>query len=343
MKTRVAVAGSGFGLYGVLPAFQRIPECAAVGIFGESSERLLNYCGRTGVPFFSDWRVMLEECRPDALAVAVIPRHQHEILACALERGISVFAEKPLAVELGQARELLAQARAKKLANMMDFLFPEIPEWSRARELLEEGAIGRVRRVRMNWKFLSYDNRHKMEGWKTRPEEGGGALSFYFSHVFYNLEFFLGKMRSLRCGLVYTPETPGAGETGVNLTVEFENGCAGEITFDCAYPGGHEQAWEFQGEAGSLALEKTSESFTQGFELTRRPKNGVAEKIAVRPLPSDPSLDERVALVESLAGRFIRWQREGVAARPDFSDGLRVQQLIELARASFQRKETITA
>jgi predicted dehydrogenase len=292
MKTRVAVAGSGFGLYGVLPAFQRIPECAAVGIFGESSERLLDYCGRTGVPFFSDWRVMLDECRPDALAVAVIPRHQHEILACALERGIAVFAEKPLAVELGQAGELLEQARAKKAANMMDFLFPEIPEWSRARELLEQGAIGPVRHFRMNWRFQSHDIRNQLEGWKTRPAEGGGALSFYFSHVFYNLEFFLGKMRALRCELVHRPETPGAGETGVNLAVEFENASAGEVIFDCAYAGGQEHAWEFQGEAGSLALQKTLESFTRGFELTRRPKNGAVEKVVVKPLPCDPSLDE---------------------------------------------------
>jgi predicted dehydrogenase len=341
MKTRVAVAGSGFGLYGVLPAFQRIPECAAVGIFGESSERLLNYCGRTGVPFFSDWRAMLDECRPDALAVAVIPRHQHEILACALERGIAVLAEKPLAVELRQAAELLELARARKAAHMMDFLFPEIPEWSRARELLEQGAIGPVRHLKLSWRFLSHDIRHKLEGWKTRPEEGGGALSFYCSHLFYNLEFFLGKMRALRCGLVHAPETPGAGETGVNLAVEFENGCAGEVIFDCAHPGGHEHAWEFEGGAGSLALEKTSASFTRGFELTRRPKNGPAEKVAVKPLPCDPSLDERVALVQSLAGRFVRWQREGVPARPDFSDGLRVQQLIELARASSQRQETV--
>ena len=343
MKTRVAVVGSGFGLYGVLPAFQRIPACAVAGLCGRSSERLLRYCQETAVPVFHDWRVTLEECRPDAIAVAVIPRHQHEILACALERGIAVFAEKPLAVNVAQATPLLAQARAKKVANMVDFLFPEIPEWSRARQLLEEGAIGRALHLKMNWRFLGHEIKNQIQSWRTRPEEGGGALSFYFSHVFYSLELFLGRIRTLRCGLVYTPAAPGAGETGVNLAVEFENGCAGEITFDCAHPGGHEHAWEFQGEAGSLTLEKTSASFTRGFELTRCSKNGPVEKISVHPLPFDPSLYENVALVESLAGRFLRWQREGVPARPDFSDGLRVQQLIELARASFQRKETVTA
>lgn len=127
----------------------------------------------------------------------------------------------------------------------------------------------------------------------------------------------------------------------MRLEAEFAGGCAGEVIFDCAFGGGHEHAWEFQGEAGSLALEKTSASFTRGFELTRRPKNGAAEKVAVQPLECDASLDERVALVQSLGERFVRWQREGVAARPDFSDGLRVQRLIELARESFQSKETV--
>jgi predicted dehydrogenase len=328
-------------LYGVLPAFQRIPECAAVGIFGESSERLLNYCRQTGVPFFSDWRAMLDESRPDAIAVAVPPCHQPEILRRAMERGIAVFAEKPLAVNVAQAAQLLEQARAKKVANMVDFLYPEIPEWGRARELLQQGAIGRALRLKTSWRFLGHEIKNHIQNWRSRPEEGGGALSFYFSHIFYSLEIFLGRMRTLRCGLVHTPSAPGAGETGVSLAVEFENGCAGEITFDCAHPGGHEHAWEFQGEAGSLALEKTSASFTRGFELTRHARNGPAEKIPVKPLPFDPSLYENVALVESLAGRFLRWQQEGAPARPDFSDGLRVQQLIELARASFQRQETV--
>jgi predicted dehydrogenase len=340
-KTRVAVVGSGFGLYGVLPAFQQIPACAVVGLCGRSSERLLNYCQKTAVPVFHDWRAMLEQCRPDALAVAVVPSRQHEILSCAIARGISVFAEKPLAVNPAQAAALLEQARAKKAAHMVDFLFPEIPQWRRAGELLAQGAIGRVLHCQMNWRFLGYEIKNKIQGWRTRPEEGGGALSFYFCHVFYSLEFFLGKMQSLRCGLVHTPDAPGAGETGVSLAAEFQNGCAGNVIFDCAFPGAHEHAWEFHGEAGSLILEKTSASFTRGFELTRRPKNGPAEKVSVPPLPCDPSLYENVPLVRSLAGRFLHWQRDSVPARPDFADGLRVQHLIELARQSSHLKKSL--
>jgi len=341
MKTRVAVVGAGFGLYGLLPAFQRIADCEAAGICGRNSERLLNYCRQTAVPVFSDWRAMLDQCRPDALAVAVIPCHQREIISAAVERGISVFAEKPLAVNPAQAAALLELARAKKVANMVDFLFPEIPEWRRAGELLRQGAIGRPIHLKMNWRFLSHDIKNNIRGWKTRTEEGGGALSFYFCHVFYSLEFFLGKMQSLCCGLVRAPGAPGDGETGVSLAAQFQNGCAGNVLFDCAFPGGHEHAWEFQGDAGSLVLEKTSASFTRGFELTLRPKSGPVEKVSVPAPASDRSLYENVVLVQSLAERFIAWQRGSVPARPDFSDGLRVQQLIQLARLSFERRESV--
>jgi predicted dehydrogenase len=341
MKTRVAVVGSGFGLYGLLPAFQQIPSCAVAGICGRSSERLLDSCRKTAVPVFNDWRAMLDQCRPDALAVAVIPRHQPEIISHAIERGLSVLAEKPLAVHPADAAALLEQARAGKVAHMVDFLFPEIPEWCRARELLEQGAIGRALHFQLTWRFLSHDIKNNLQGWKTRPDEGGGALSFYFCHVFYSLEFFLGKMQSLRCELAHTPGAPGAGETGVSLAAQFQSGCAGKVLFDCAFPGGHEHAWEFQGDAGSLALEKTSASFTRGFELTLRPGSGPQEKIPVPAPASDPSLYENVALVRSLAARFIHWQRESAPARPDFADGVRVQQLIELARQSSRRRESV--
>jgi predicted dehydrogenase len=340
-KTRLAVCGSGFGLYGHLPAFLQIPDCEVVGIFGERGERILNACQQTGVPFFGDWRAMLDQCRPGAISVAVIPRHQRDIISFALERGISVFAEKPLAVELAPAAQLLELARAKKAAHIVDFLFPEIPQWRRARELLDQGAIGRPHHFQAQWRFLSYDIKNKIHGWKTNPGEGGGALSFFFSHEFHNLEFFLGKIRSLDCRLSRAPDAPGPGETAIALSVSFQSGCEGTVQFDCACPGEEVHSWQFHGDSGSLTLEKTSPSWTRGFELSRRSKTGPKEPVPVPALESDPSCDERVILVKSLAARFIAWQRGSVPARPDFSDGLRVQHLIELARQSSQTKKSV--
>jgi hypothetical protein len=46
----------------------------------------------------------------------------------------------------------------------------------------------------------------------------------------------------------------------------------------------------------------------------------------------DESEDQRVKIIKPIAERFIDWCNKGVEARPNFKDGLRVQELIEIAR-----------
>lgn len=326
MKTRLAVIGSGFGLYGLLPAFQQIAACEVVGLCGKSTPRLVDYCQKTSVPVFHDWRKMIDTTKPDAIAVAVVPKHQYEILQYALGRGISAFAEKPLCIDVAQAKELLQLAQSKKAANMVDFIFPEIPEWKKARELLHAGAIGEVKNISMDWHFLSHDIKNKIDGWKTKPEEGGGALSFFFCHVFHNLEFFLGPIDSFTSKLTYSSISINPGETGVHLEIKFQNGCTGEIHFDCASCEPARHVLQFDGSAGKLVLENSTATFTR-FRLLKSD-----EPVAVEKPPLNPALDERVGIVQPLAERFIHWCQSGQSAKPDFTDGLRVQELIQQAR-----------
>ena len=51
-------------------------------------------------------------------------------------------------------------------------------------------------------------------------------------------------------------------------------------------------------------------------------------------LSHDESEDPRVKVIKPIAERFINWCNTDGEAKPDFEDGLRVQELIEMARAS---------
>ena len=106
MTTKIVIVGSGFGMYGLLPAFSRIEECKVVSICGKNSERMQNYCKKLSLNRYTDWREMLQKEKPDAVAIAVIPKHQYEIAKYALESGISVFAEKPLTTSFDTSLEL---------------------------------------------------------------------------------------------------------------------------------------------------------------------------------------------------------------------------------------------
>lgn len=339
MKVRLAVVGSGFGLYGLLPAFQQIPECVIAGICGKNSDRMISYCRKTSVPhIFQDWHELIEKSKPDAIAIAVVPKYQYEIIMYALQRGIAVFAEKPLADNPEQAEDLVACARKSGLPNMVNFIFPEIPEWKAAKKLLEQNAIGKVVHVNVNWSFLSYDIKNRLQTWKSNPDEGGGALAFYFSHVFYNLFFFLGKIKIIHCDLNYSPISLGKGETVVSMVVRWEAGCTGNIVLNCGSVGLNKHIWEFQGQEGDLVLQNMTRSISRGFEIIHYSLSG--KRNVLVPPGSKPlaDVDERVCLVKSLAERFIAWNQGGEPSKPDFEDALQVQQLIKYARGSTNSK-----
>ena len=336
MNTKVAIVGSGFGMYGLLPAFSRIKECKVVSICGKNSEMMLNNCKKLGLNRYTDWREMLQKEKPDAVAIAVIPSHQYEIAIYALENGMAVFAEKPLTTSFDTSLELNKLAKKKRLPNMLDFLFPEIPEWHAAKKAIENGLIGEILKVNVDWTFLSYDLMNHIKSWKTDVKQGGGALSFYFSHVFYYLEYFLGRIKNIECNFSSSEKSLNKGETGTDMTISFENGCVGNAHMDISNTDQPKHKVEFHAEGKTMILQNFNSNFVDNFELILNTSKGI-EKIKPDMLLDssyDESEDPRVKVIKPIAERFINWCNTGNTAKPDFEDGLRVQELIKMARIS---------
>ena len=336
MNTKVAIVGSGFGMYGLLPAFSRIKECKVVSICGKNSEMMLNNCKKLGLNRYTDWREMLQKEKPDAVAIAVIPSHQYEIAIYALENGMAVFAEKPLTTSFDTSLELNKLAKKKRLPNMLDFLFPEIPEWHAAKKAIENGLIGEILKVNVDWTFLSYDLMNHIKSWKTDVKQGGGALSFYFSHVFYYLEYFLGRIKNIECNFSSSEKSLNKGETGTDMTISFENGCVGNAHMDISNTDQQKHKVEFHAEGKTIILQNFNSNFVDNFELILNTSKGI-EKIKPDMLLDssyDESEDPRVKVIKPIAERFINWCNTGNTAKPDFEDGLRVQELIKTARIS---------
>ena len=336
MNTKVAIIGSGFGMYGLLPAFSGIKGCQVVSICGKNSERMLNYCKKLDLSRYTNWREMLQKEKPDAIAIAVIPSYQYEIAKYALENGIAVFAEKPLTTDHDTSLEISELAKEKGLPNMLDFIFPEIPEWQATKKVIESGLVGEIHKINVDWAFLSYDLRNSIKSWKTDVQQGGGALSFYFSHAFYYLEYFLGRIQNVQCQLSTSEKSLNKGETSMNMTILFASGCMGNVNMDISYSGQQKHTLEFFAQGGKIILKNISDSFVDNFELTVDTGQKI-QKIkpdSILDISQDESEDQRVKVIKPIAERFINWCNTGVEAKPDFEDGLRVQELILLARGS---------
>lgn len=324
----VAVVGAGYGGYGVAPAFQRA-GAAVVGLCAPSASRRDKVAAALGIPYTApDLPGLATKTRIDAVAIAVPPDQQAAIAAWALERDLPVFAEKPLGVALAEAEALATLAMRKQIPTAIDFLFPELPAWRRAKELLDEGAIGTLRHAIVVWTFESHDHRHGIKGWKTDPIRGGGALRHFGSHTLYYLDWLCGPLSNVAGTLSTSPGTRG--DTLVTLQGSSASGASVAATICSAAPHGEGHSVQLDGDSGTISMSNTSPNPVDFvLELRRR-----GDSVALRPaLPEEKPLavgdDPRIAPISRIAARFLSAISGGGQVAPSFADGLRVQKYIE--------------
>ncbi len=152
IHVRTAIIGaSGHYPYVVRGASKRrqdIDICAAAaGTPGEDISGMLSMCQTAGFsPYvYDDWRKLLEEVRPDVCAVNPWFCDSAEISIFALERGIHVYSEKPLACDEKTLDRLYTayEASDADLAGMFD---GRHAAWLRTvKDAVDRGEIGEIR------------------------------------------------------------------------------------------------------------------------------------------------------------------------------------------------------
>ena len=143
---RIGIIGCNYGRQVHLLAFRLDSRCSVVALAGSEAARTAELARASDIPLaFGDWRALVENPEVDAITISTPPALQPSIAVHALGLGKPVFAEKPMAAEFAGAEAMVKAAASSKQANMIDFNFSAIPAWQKAKELLDQGAIGRLR------------------------------------------------------------------------------------------------------------------------------------------------------------------------------------------------------
>ena len=327
-RLRVAIVGLGFGERVLLPAFRTDPRCDIAGLCASSPGRAEDAVARLGTGrAYRHWQEAIEDPSVDAVAIATPPALHFDIASAALSARRHVFCEKPLTTTLESAARLRDAARTSRLANVIDFEFPEISEWQRAREIIASGELGRIQSVAVSWHTETYANRTSQDTWKRRWADGGGALNDMACHAFYYLEWLLGPIRSVWAA----PVADDVFDTVVTAGAELAGGAPVSMSVGTAAFLGDGHAIRVYGDQGTLALRNPTADIARGFELSVGTRaGGELKAIPVEP-PAADGFDGRIAAVGRLASRFVDWAIDGAATHPDFEDGYRVQTLIDMA------------
>jgi predicted dehydrogenase len=116
----------------------------------------------------------------DAVTIASPSSHHAEHALLAIEHGKPFYLEKPLAVELGDARRVLAAAAARGVAGALGFNYRRQPVFAALRALAAGGALGELVAVRTL--FLEPQAPAAATGWRARRSTGGGVWLDLGSH-----------------------------------------------------------------------------------------------------------------------------------------------------------------
>lgn len=327
---RVGVVGVGFGREVHVPAFRADERCRVVAIGAASAGRAREAATALGVErAFGDWHDLVASPDLDVVTVAVPPVVQPAVAEAAARAGKHVFCEKPAGATVLQVERLVAAAVAARVTHGIDFFFPELDAWRKAKAAVEDGTLGRLRHATLVWHVETFaHSARRSDSWKLRPDLGGGTLNNFACHSLHYLEWLFGGIRRLAARL-----TPAGGrdDTRVDAWLEFESGLpvSMSIAADAFLGTGHRL--EVYGEDGTLVLANPSLDYAQGFILSLGTRGAPALAPVATGLPV-ADRDGRIAAVRSVARRFIDGISSGVPVTPNLHDGLRVQVLMAALR-----------
>lgn len=151
------------------------------------------------------------------------PKHYHETIAC-LKAGKHVLCEKPMALNSQQVNEMIKVARDNKRFLMEAMWTQFFPAMIKARELVQNGAIGEIRHIDASFCFRIDFNPQARH---FNPELGGGALLDVGIYPIYFAQMFMEQLP------VKIGSMAGLGATGVDeqsmYIFQYKNGAMASL------------------------------------------------------------------------------------------------------------------
>jgi predicted dehydrogenase len=253
---KAAIVGTGFIGPAHLEALRRLPYVEVTALVEVNQELADEKAKLLGIPNAYTFDDMLKQSDIDVVHICT-PNFLHFAQAKAvLLAGKHVICEKPLAVKIDEAEELVALAAEKGLVNAVHFNLRYYPMVRQMKTMREKGELGEVYSVMgsylQDWLFFKTDY-----NWRLEPDQSGGsrAIADIGSHLLDMTEYVTGlkitavmadfstvhktRLKPLKAIETFTGKTldaadykeyPVTSEDYATVLLRFDNGRTGSIT-----------------------------------------------------------------------------------------------------------------
>jgi predicted dehydrogenase len=352
----VGIIGLGFGRAHIA-GFQAA-GCQVTALCQRDVAAAQKIAERYGVTrVFDRWERMLEDARPDIVVIATPPGLHRSIAREALAKGCHVLCEKPLALDGGEAQDMVEAAARSGRVAMTSFNWRFPAGMQRFRAMVEEGVVGRplhmtTRFVAPRWADESLAPTWRMD----RAAAGVGVMGDMGVHLVDLIRWNFGEFVRVcaQGGIAYPERTvpggdrPADAEDFCTVLGELASGAQVTLTVSRVARGVSDVVLEAFGSRGALAC-RLARDKTRWFpgELRAATGDGLLQPVKVAAgLPrtageGDPLEITGKVTIAPLVKRLLAAIRKRSSPSPSFEDGLRAQQVLDAVRASLDRKDWV--
>lgn len=247
-KVRVGLIGSGFVSAIHCEALRRVAAAEVIAV--ASPHHAGEFAAKHAIKrWYSDYRQMLEMKDLD-MVVLGLPNDLHcQATLDAAAAGKHVVCEKPLALNLAEADRMIEACRAARVKLMYAEELCFAPKYARLKQLVEEGALGRIYFIKQSEK---HNGPHSAWFWDVR--RSGGGVSFDMGcHAVEFFRWMLDKPAALDVYAqmdTYVHKERTEGDDHSLLIINFAGGVTALAEESWAKPGGMDDRAEIYGSEG---------------------------------------------------------------------------------------------
>lgn len=145
-----------------------------------------------GIKKYNDYKVMLEECKPDFVSIATESGIHAEIALYCIEHGVHVIIEKPMAMNMADAEKIIALSEEKGVKvcashqNRFNVAIQEL------RKAVESGRFGRLSHGSIHVRWNRNKGYYDQAPWRGTWKDDGGCLMNQCIHGIDLLRWMFG-------------------------------------------------------------------------------------------------------------------------------------------------------
>ena len=306
----------------------------------------------------TDYRCITENPDVDIVHICT-PNHLHrDELLSAIAHNKHIYCDKPLTATMEEAAEIGKALSGYTGIAQMTMQVRFFPAVMRARQLIEEGAIGDILQFRCSFLHAGSVDPEAPLKWKLSGAAGGGVIADLGSHALDVVRYLVGEYTSVSAATQTAyPDRPSASDPSQRVAVDAEDamvvlarmqsGALGTVEATKLATGTEdEMRFEIHGTRGALRYNQMDPHYLEYFDrdAPSKPIGGVQgwTKIATgqrypEPANGFPSPKLSIGWMRchmACLANFLQCVADGRPASPGFEDGIAVQHVMDCVRRS---------